>query len=125
MRILLDTQLYLWYIGQTPQMTVRRRAAIEHAHEIYVSAASIWEAIIKIGLGRLTVDPHELVASISRSGFLELPVTAEHTLALHTLPPLHRDPFDRILIAQSIAEPLQLFTADAVVGSYSDRIRVI
>ena len=125
MRILLDTQLYLWYLGNTPEMTKPRRTRIEQADEIYISAASIWEAIIKIGLRRLEAAPLDLVAGIQGSGFRELPVTAQHTLALHTLPNHHRDPFDRILIAQALSEPLCLYTSDRLLPPYSSTIQLI
>ncbi|NOS81574.1 MAG: type II toxin-antitoxin system VapC family toxin [Nitrospira sp.] len=125
MRILLDTQLYLWYLGNTPEMTKPRRTRIEQADEIYISAASIWEAIIKIGLRRLEAAPLDLVAGIQGSGFRELPVTAQHTLALHTLPNHHRDPFDRLLIAQALSEPLCLYTSDRLLQPYSSTIKLI
>jgi PIN domain nuclease of toxin-antitoxin system len=96
MRILLDTPLYLWCLGNTPEMTNTRRTRIEQADEVYINAAAIWEAIIKIGLRRLEANPLDLVAGIQGSGFRELPVTAQHTLALHTLPAHHRDPFDPV-----------------------------
>ena len=125
MRILLDTQLYLWYLGNTPEMTKPRRTRIEQADEIYISAASIWEAIIKIGLRRLEAAPLDLVAGIQGSGFRELPITAQHTLALHTLPNHHRDPFDQILIAQALSEPLCLYTSDRLLPPYSSTIQLI
>lgn len=125
MNILLDTQLYLWYVGNTPQMTKTRRARIHQADVIYISAASIWEAIIKIKLGRLDVDPVDLVAGIEGSGFRELPVTAHHTLTLHTLAYHHRDPFDRLLIAQALSEPLRLCTTDRMLQAYSPTIELL
>ena len=85
-----------------------------------MSAASIWEAVIKIGLGKLTVSVDGLVAGIAASGFSDLPVTAAHAARVATLPPLHRDPFDRLLIAQAMHEPLRLLTADAVLCQYTD-----
>ena len=125
MRILLDTPLYLWYLGNTPEMTNKRRAHIDQADEVYVSATSIWEAIIKIGLRRLEANPLDLVVGIQGSGFRELPVTAQHTLALHTLPAHHRDPFDRLLIAQAMSEPLCLYTSDRMLPPYSPTIQLI
>lgn len=125
MRILLDTQLFLWYLSHSAEMTKARRARIDQADEVYISAASIWEAIIKIGLRRLEANPLDLVAGIHGSGFRELPVTAQHTLALHTLPDLHRDPFDRLLIAQALSEPLSLYTSDRMLPSYSPTIQFV
>ena len=125
MRILLDTQLFLWYLSHSSEMTKARRARIDQAEEVYISAASIWEAIIKIGLRRLEANPLDLVAGIQGSGFRELPVTAQHTLAVHTLPDLHRDPFDRLLIAQALSEPLCLYTSDRLLPSYSPTIQCV
>lgn len=125
MRILLDTQLFLWYLSNSSEMTKARRARIDQADEVYISAASIWEAIIKIGLRRLEANPLDLVAGIQGSGFRELPVTAQHTLAVHTLPDLHRDPFDRLLIAQALSEPLYLYTSDRMLPSYSPTIQFV
>ena len=125
MRMLLDTQLFLWYLSNSSEMTKARRARIDQADEVYISAASIWEAIIKIGLRRLEANPLDLVAGIHGSGFRELPVTAQHTLAVHTLPDLHRDPFDRLLIAQALSEPLYLYTSDRMLPSYSPTIQFV
>ncbi len=106
-------------------MTNTRRTRIEQDDEIYISAASIWEAIIKIGLQRIEANPLDLVAGIQGSGFRELSVTAQHTLALHTLPDHYRDPFDRILIAQALSEPLCLYTSDRLLPPYSSTIQLI
>jgi len=125
MRILLDTQLFLWYLSNSSEMTKARRARIDQADEVYISAASIWEAVIKIGLRRLEANPLDLVAGIHGSGFRELPVTAQHTLAVHTLPDLHRDPFDRLLIAQALSEPLSLYTSDRMLPSYAPTIQFV
>ena len=125
MRILLDTQLFLWYLSNSSEMTKARRARIDQADEVYISAASIWEAVIKIGLRRLDANPLDLVAGIHGSGFRELPVTAQHTLAVHTLPDLHRDPFDRLLIAQALSEPLSLYTSDRMLPSYAPTIQFV
>ena len=125
MRILLDTQLFLWYLSNSSEMTKARRARIDQADEVYISAASIWEAVIKIGLRRLDANPLDLVAGIHGSGFRELPVTAQHTLAVHTLADLHRDPFDRLLIAQALSEPLYLYTSDRMLPSYAPTIQFV
>ena len=125
MRMLLDTQLFLWYLSNSSEMTKARRARIDQADEVYISAASIWEAVIKIGLRRLEANPLDLVAGIHGSGFRELPVTAQHTLAVHTLPDLHRDPFDRLLIAQALSEPLSLYTSDRMLPSYAPTIQFV
>lgn len=87
--------------------------------------ASIWEVVIKARLGKIDADPDELAAAIQPSGFLELPVGATHAAAVARLELHHNDPFDRLLIAQALAEPLKLVTADAVLAMYSDLVVVV
>ena len=101
------------------------RRLIESADEVYVSAASIWEIAIKARLGRIDADPHELAAAIEPSGFLELPVRAAHAAGVRQLALHHRDPFDHLLIAQALSEPLRLLTADALLTQYSDLVLVV
>ena len=125
MRLLLDTQVYLWYLADSRKVTKKARGEIASAHEVFVSAASIWEAAIKADIGKLTVAIPDLVSGISASGFLELPVSAAHAARVMTLPPHHRDPFDRLLTAQALHEPLRLLTADAVLARYSDLVVLI
>jgi PIN domain nuclease of toxin-antitoxin system len=125
MRVLLDTHLFLWAVDDSPRLTNAAKAAIESADEIYVSAASIWEAAIKARTGKLEVDSAELIAALDSSGFLELYVTAEHAAFVAKLPLHHRDPFDRLLIAQAMTEPLVLLTADASLAQYTDLVRVV
>jgi PIN domain nuclease of toxin-antitoxin system len=122
MRVLLDTHIYLWWLEDSPLLSPAARKIIESASIVHVSAASLWEAIIKIGLGKLEADPADLVAGIRESGFEPLPITPEHTLALTGLAEHHKDPFDRILIAQALAEPLRLLTVDALLSRYSELV---
>lgn len=122
MRILLDTHIYLWWLQDHPKLSAPARGKILAATEVYVSSASIWEASIKIGIGKLEADIEELVAQIAQNGFLELPVSARHAMQLARLPELHRDPFDRMLVAQAMCEPLRLLTADAQVARYSELV---
>ena len=122
MRILLDTHIYLWWLQDHPKLSMPARARILAATEVYVSSASIWEAAIKIGIGKLEADIEELVAQITQNGFLELPVSARHAMQLARLPELHRDPFDRMLVAQAMCEPLRLLSADAQVARYSELV---
>jgi PIN domain nuclease of toxin-antitoxin system len=122
MRILLDTHIYLWWLDDSPLLSTSARQIIEEAEIVYVSAASIWEAVIKIGLGKLEADPADLVAGIRESGFEPLPITPEHTLALSRLAGHHKDPFDRMLLSQSLTEPLRLITADALLPAYSELV---
>ena len=125
MRILLDTHIYLWWLQDHPKLSKTARDRIVSASEVYVSSASIWEATIKTGIGKLEVDVHQLVAEIENSGFKELSISARHAAAVARLPDIHRDPFDRILIAQALCEPLRLLTADAILSGYSELVEVV
>jgi PIN domain nuclease of toxin-antitoxin system len=125
MRLLLDTHVYLWVVMGSPRITAAARSAIETAEQTFVSAASIWEIGIKARLGKIEADPDELVAAIEQSGFVELPVRAVHAAAAARLPMHHNDPFDRLLVAQALTEPLRLVTADAVLARYGDLITLI
>jgi PIN domain nuclease of toxin-antitoxin system len=121
-RILLDTHVYLWWVADSRALSPVAREKIIGADTVFVSAASIWEAIIKIGIGKLAADPRALVRGIAGSGFEPLPVTPEHALALTRLRDRHKDPFDRILLAQAITEPLYFLTADRALSAYSDLV---
>jgi PIN domain nuclease of toxin-antitoxin system len=123
--MLLDTPIFLWWIKGDSKISKSTRSKILHASDVYVSSASIWESIIKIKLKKLDGDINEIVQAISESGFLELSITALHAAAVATLPDFHRDPFDRILIAQAISEPLVFLTADAQLKDYSELVEVI
>lgn len=125
MRILLDTHVFLWAAMDSPKLGSEARGAMLSAEAVYVSAASIWEIAIKSRLGKIDADPARLAAAIGESGFFELPVTAMHAAAVAALPTHHDDPFDRLLIAQAITEPLLFFTADELLPRYSDLIRRI
>jgi PIN domain nuclease of toxin-antitoxin system len=125
MRLLLDTQVFLWFLEDSRKLGKLPRKLIAEADEVVVSAASIWEAAIKAGIGKLDVSAENLVAGISASGFTELPVRASHGARVQSLPHHHRDPFDRLLIAQAISEPLQLITADALLRQYSELVTVV
>ena len=122
MRLLLDTHIYIWAITDHPRLTQAARQLIVDADDVFISSASIWEASIKAGLGKLDADIDALVSEIGASGFLELPVRAVHASVVRHLPDIHRNPFDRILIAQATHEPLHLVTADAHLSAYSDLV---
>lgn len=92
---------------------------------MYISSASIWEATIKASIGKLEVDVNQLVFEIVNSGFQELPISPKHAAMVAQLPDIHRDPFDRILVAQALCEPLRLLTADAMLGQYSELVETI
>src|SRR5690349_11435677 len=122
MRILLDTHIFLWYISADPQLPAAFRDAIrEPANEVYLSAASVWEAVIKHALGKLSLPepPAEyLPRQREAHRIAALPVDEAALIHLATLPPLHRDPFDRIIIAQALQHGMRLATVDDAVSSY-------
>ncbi|GAA0766608.1 type II toxin-antitoxin system VapC family toxin [Ideonella azotifigens] len=122
MRLLLDTHIYLWAVTDSRSLKPAARRLIESADEVFVSAASIWEIAIKAKLGKLQADPQALAAAIPDSGFSELPVRASHAAGVGLLPLHHSDPFDRLLVAQAMAEPLHLLTADAMLAPYSELV---
>jgi PIN domain nuclease of toxin-antitoxin system len=127
-KLLLDTHLLLWAAGQPDKLSRDTLALIQDpTHELVFSAASLWEVAIKRGLGRqdFRVDPRLLRRGLLDNGYLELPITSEHTVMVDSLPPLHKDPFDRILVAQSLVEGILLVTADPIVAQYSGSIRKV
>jgi PIN domain nuclease of toxin-antitoxin system len=125
MRILLDTHVYLWWLEDHPMLSTEARTFIADATDVYISSASIWEASIKTGIGKLDVDVEALVAEIARSGFSELQVSARHAAAVGSLLNIHNDPFDRILIAQAICEPLRFLTHDGKLKGYSQLVEIV
>lgn len=128
MILLLDTHVLLWAAGASPRLPADARALIEDLeNELVFSAASLWEVAIKSGLGRqeFSADPRLLRRGLLENGYVELPVTGAHAAAVDLLPPIHKDPFDRILIAQAQLEGLTLLTADEVVARYPGPIRMI
>lgn len=124
MRLLLDTHVFLWALVDHRKLSREVRTSIDGA-EVFISAASIWELAIKSALGRIDLDPVAALDAIEPTGFIHLPVTAAHAARVASLPPLHRDPFDRMLIAQAFFEPMRLVTHDAVVGAYGESIWII
>jgi PIN domain nuclease of toxin-antitoxin system len=122
MRLLLDTQIFIWVVIDSPRLTPEARSLLAGAEATFVSAASIWEIAIKNRLGRLTADPSEMIAAIDASGFRDLPIGAAHCAAVRDLPMHHKDPFDHLLLAQAIVEPLRLMTADPLLPRYSDLV---
>ncbi len=125
MRLLLDTHIFLWAVAGDPLLKPATRRFIESADEVFVSAASIWEIAIKSRLGKIEADIDELVAAITQSGFAELPIRAVHAAGVSSLELHHNDPFDRLLVAQAIAEPLKLLTADAMLAHYSELVVLV
>lgn len=125
MNLLLDTHVALWAITDSPQLPQKARDLIQAPKTtVWVSAASIWEIAIKCGLGRgdMPVSGHDAVRYFQESGYRFLPIDVEHALAVESLPAHHQDPFDRILVAQALVEPMRLMTHDPLVARYSDTI---
>jgi PIN domain nuclease of toxin-antitoxin system len=122
MRLLLDTHVLLWVMADDPSLPSATRAIINKAEVVYVSAVSLWEISIKVGLGKLNVDQERLSQRLIDAGFEPLNITWSHAEAVRHLPGIHRDPFDRMLIAQAVSEPLKLMTADNVLAKYSDLV---
>lgn len=126
MRLLLDTHIFLWCIKEDRKLSKSMKSIITNAEEVYVSSASIWEISIKISLKKLEGAINEIVEAIIGSGFLELPITASHAAKVSLLPNVHRDPFDRILLAQAITEPLIFLTADEQLHqNYSELVELV
>jgi PIN domain nuclease of toxin-antitoxin system len=120
-KLLLDTHLLLWAATQPGRLTPKARKLIDHpGHDLIFSAASFWEIAIKNGLARadFEVDARLLRRGLLDNGYSELPVTSDHALAVNLLPPIHRDPFDRILVAQAMVEGIMLLTSDPLVAKY-------
>ena len=125
MRVLLDTHIFIWVVTDNRRLGAAARTQLSQAAEIWVSAASIWEIAIKARIGKIKGDPAAFSAAIAGSGFRELPVTSRHAASVAALPALHSDPFDRLLIAQSLAEPLRLLTADSALAAYGPTVQLI
>lgn len=128
MRLLVDTHLLLWAAARSRRLPKSARELIEDiGNEVHYSAASLWEIAIKLGLRRsdFDVDLEELRAALTEMGFVELPVTGAHAMRLVSLPLIHKDPFDRMLVAQGLSEPLVLLTSDGVLRGYGDFVRVV
>ena len=126
MKFLLDTHLLLWAASTPQKLPKAARALIEnHEHELLFSPASIWEVVIKNNLGRkdFQADARLLRRGLIDNGYLELPITSEHAVNLDRLPAVHKDPFDRILVAQAIVEGITLLTNDQQLLSYPGPIR--
>ena len=116
-RLLLDTHVFLWWRSDSRKLLAAARRAIAVADVVFVSAATAWEAAIKISLGRLRV-PDTIEAGVVGSGFEKLPISFPHAEAAARLPPHHADPFDRMLVAQAQIEGLTLVTHDRRLGRY-------
>jgi PIN domain nuclease of toxin-antitoxin system len=128
MKLLLDTHLLLWAAGEPKRLSKQARALIDNPdNELLFSAASLWEIAIKRGLGRedFRVDARLLRRGLLDNGYSELPIVSDHVVATESLPPIHKDPFDRILVAQATVEGVTLLTIDSLVSQYPGPIRTV
>jgi PIN domain nuclease of toxin-antitoxin system len=128
MKLLLDTHLLLWAAGEPRRLSKQARTLINNpVNELLFSAASLWEVAIKRGLGRddFKVDARLLRRGLLDNGYSELPIFSDHVVATDSLPPIHKDPFDRILVAQATVEGVTLLTIDSVVARYPGPIQTV
>nr|WP_297399486.1 type II toxin-antitoxin system VapC family toxin [uncultured Marinobacter sp.] len=128
MNILLDTHILLWAAGAPEQLAPEALSLLADPQQtLYFSSASIWEIVIKNGLGRddFQVDPHLLRRGLLENDYRELAITAQHALGVSHLPPIHKDPFDRILVAQAEFEGFLLITSDDQVAQYPGPVRKV
>lgn len=128
MRLLLDTHIVLWALVDSPKLPAKARELIlSPAHSVVVSATRVWEIAIKHSLGRgdMPISGQEAVDYFRQAGYELLPITPEHAAAVENLPPHHQDPFDRLLVAQALLEPLRLLTHDNNVARYSDTVILV
>jgi PIN domain nuclease of toxin-antitoxin system len=128
MKLLLDTHVLLWAAGRPARLpTAIRKMLEEPANELIFSVVSLWEIVIKRSLGRrdFKVDARVLRRALQENSYHELEIKGEHAVAVDGLPPIHKDPFDRLLVAQSMVEGILLLTADAQVAQYPGPIRLL
>lgn len=117
MNLLLDTHVVIWWLVDDPTLAEEIKSRLDHEPDVYVSPATIWEVAIKQAIGKLK-EPEDLPERIRDSGFRELPVTSDHAMAAGRLPLIHRDPFDRMLVAQARCEGLTLVSRDPEIRKY-------
>jgi len=128
MKLLLDTHLLLWAAGERKRLSKQARTLIDNPdNELLFSAASLWEVAIKRGLGRedFKVDARLLRRGLLDNGYSELPIISDHVVATESLPPIHKDPFDRVLVAQATVEGVTLLTIDSLVAQYPGPIKTV
>ena len=125
MKLLLDTHIILWLAGAPEKLSEKTQALLQASdNSLFFSSASIWEIVIKLGLGRkdFKVDPSRLRKMLMENGYAEISITAEHALKIESLPALHKDPFDRMLLAQARTEGMMLLTVDPLIAQYQDSV---
>ncbi len=128
MKLLLDTQILLWAAGEPDRLPATARELLtDPGNELIFSAASLWEVAIKNSLGRedFRVDPRLLRRGLLDNGYVELAITSQHAVNVDGLPPVHRDPFDRLLIAQALVEGITLLTSAARLAEYPGPVRLV
>ena len=125
MRLLLDTNVLLWTLAGSPKVQPVSQLILAPESEVFVSTASLWEITIKTGIGKLTADLTEIRQAIAASGFSELPIHGEHVETIATLPMHHKDPFDRMIVAQAITEPLRLLSGDRQLTVYTELVHLV
>lgn len=128
MKFLLDTHLLLWAAGKPDRLSpAARKLLASPANELLFSAANLWEVAIKRGLGRtdFQADPPLLRRGLRDNGYSELPILSNHVVAIESLPPIHKDPFDRLLVAQATVEGITLLTMDSAVAGYPGPVRLV
>jgi PIN domain nuclease of toxin-antitoxin system len=121
-RLLLDSHILIWLMEDDARLSDEMRRIIFGAAEVFASTVSIWELAIKVSLGKLKLDVERFAGLLDAAGIKELPMTRQHAITVSRLPLLHRDPFDRMIVAQAISEPMRLLTADAWLGPYSELV---
>ncbi len=128
MRLLLDTNILIWAVDKPDVLDLQTQSALrDKANDVCFSAASIWEIAIKAGLGKsgFAVDPDVIAEAARTTGFIELPVGSRDASGVQHLPAHHKDPFDRLLIAQALAGPYQFLTSDALLTAYSPLVSLV
>lgn len=127
MRLLLDTHLVLWWEAGSPRLPHETKLLVNQADIVFVSRASLWEVAIKISIGKLRLDIEKFATSVENTGFEWLDIRHAHLITVAALPLFndHKDPFDRMLVAQSQSEPLLFLTADQKLARYGETVRVL
>lgn len=125
MRLLLDTNVLLWTLAGSPKIQPVSQLILAPESEVFVSTASLWEIAIKTRIGKLTADLTEIRQAVAASGFFELSIHGEHVETIATLPMHHKDPFDRMIVAQAITEPLRLLSGDRQLAVYTELVHLV
>jgi len=125
MRLLLDTNVLLWTLAGSPKVQPVSQLILAPESEVFVSTASLWEIAIKTRIGKLTADLTEIRQAVAASGFIELSIRGEHVETIATLPMHHKDPFDRMIVAQAITEPMRLLSGDRQLAVYTELVHLV